>query len=591
MRPWQIAGIVAAILILGTFLWIGGGNGPGDRTPPTPTDGDPTPRGGDDPPANGGIVDPVRDPTPPPPIDPGPQIEATGRVIDAVSGRGVFEATVTVTESRDPRVYPLTHARTNSAGVFFCRFPERDGFELTARAEGYAPARWTLSGGQTPEGIPLEVADLELNLAPESVLWIRTDLPGLPSEETVIVEVQLRQARTPVELGEPLQEKQSAALLSPETRVGGLAMGQYLLSFRTSKQRLGTQEVELAMGEERTIEFVLGPPVPISGTVRHNGRAVAGGKLVIWGRDHHSNTAAVVDDRGGYRVSLPAPGRYSFAFSPAREDPLSGTGGTRELEIETPGEFDLEFHSSRLVGRVVGARGEPVPQISGTLFGPHALSFVTDDLGEFEFVDVPHGTYRWLFPQTPERTFGAAREFDVSGDTEVVYEFELASELEVRVRRDPLPERDTEVGRPQVCLLEAGGVVTPLRPAGPDRYLWPTEGGSGVVVQRGWAPWFFEITPSENPAPITAMLVPGGELTVTIFTEEGHPSAGHDFRIDPIDAPSLPAEWSERHTGPRGNARLGLPPGTYRVVATIGGAEASREIRIHERSATEARLP
>ncbi len=592
-RPWKFA-LIGAALFVGCALWFILEKGSGPRHSgngldgPGITDlGGVEAPGGLDPVAGTGGTGPV---DPPPPV--GALTEAVGRVIDHLTGRGIAEATVTVTESRDPRVYPLNHARTNSSGVFLCRFPERDSFELTARADGYAPARWSVSGGMTPEGIPIEVADLELELAPESVIWVRTELPGLDAEERVVVEVQLRQARTPVELGAPLQLKQSVALLSPENRIGGLAMGQYLLSFRTSKQRLGSTEVELGMGEERIVEFTLGPPVPIRGTVRHNGRAVTGGKLVIWGRDHHSNTAAVIDDRGGYGVSLPAPGEYSFAFSPTREVPEDGTGGNAEIAIDGSGTFDLEFHSSRLVGRVTGANGGPVPELAGTLFGPHALSFITDELGEFEFEDVPHGSYRWLFPLAPDGSFGPARDFTVEGDTEVEYVFHGASELEVIIRRSLSPDSENEVGRPQVCLLEAGGQVTPLRPAGaPDRYLWPIGGGHGVVVQRGWAPWFFEVVPSQYPPALTATLTPGGELTVTIFTEEGRPSGGHIFRIDPIDAPSLPEEWCERRTGPRGTARLTLAPGTYHVRANLPSGEVEREIRVHERSSTEARLP
>lgn len=520
----------------------------------------------------------------------GSEIAAGGRVIDHRTGRGVPGAAVTVAGSRDPRVPTLGHARTDSAGVFICRVEERDLYEISVRADGYAPVRFSIADGLTPAGVPFEIGDLELEIAPESVIRVLPDLPGLPPEESVVVELQLRQSRTPAELGEPLVVRQSERLFEGGGRIGSLAMGQYLLSFRTSSQRLGTREVELGMGEERVVEFSIGPPVPIRGTVTRNGRPVAGGKLVIWGRDQASHTAAVVDERGGYRVSLPAAGSYAFAFTPSRHSQGDGAGGSRELAIEGPGIVDLDYRTVRLTGRVTGAEGEPLAGLAGTLFGPQALSFVTDATGEFAFDDVPLGVYRWLFAAPPAGCFGPAEEFAVEGDTEAHYAFAAAVPLEIQLVGEPTDIG--EVGAPQVGLLGAGGEVAPLRPTGePARWWWPAEGGLGVVQKRGSAPWFFELPPSERPPRQLVDLSPGGELTVTLFGEDGRSLDGHGFRIEPIDAPDLPVEWRERRTGPRGSAVLALPPGRYRVSAELAGSEASREIRIVEHASTEARLP
>ena len=527
-----------------------------------------------------------------PRIPTGPQIEAFGRIIDHQTGRGVPNATVTITEGTDARIPPLTHSRTDSTGVFTCEFSERSSFRMTVRAEGYAPAYWEVVDGATPSGVPFELANLELPIAPESVLWISPKLQEADPEERFIVEIQLRQPRTPAELGSPLVEKKSTTLLAPETRIGRLSTGKYLLSYRTSRQRLGSREIELGMGQELTIDFVLGPPVPINGVVLHNGSPVSGGRLVIWGRENHSNTAAVVGEDGRYSIQLPAIGNYSFAFSPRYEHPQDGSGGSQELNIEGPGTVDLLFSSSRLVGQVLTPEGGPAAQLSGTLFGPQALSFTTDEEGWFEFENVPHGSYRWLFQLTPEESFGPVRDFEVSGDTHVVYEFENSTELEVVVVRDSPSENSNEVGRPQVCLLEDGGNLTPLRPGSrPNFYRWPVNGGQGVVFQRGWAPWFFELPPSHHPSPQTAILTPGGELTVTLLSRDGQPLGFQPFRVEPLDAPSLPDAWCQRQTGAGGSTLLTLPPGTYRIVGELTEGEVSTEIRLHPRTTTEARLP
>ncbi len=584
---------IALLIAIGAGWWFFGRE-TGVRPPVGPPDG-----GGETPvevgtdPTDPGTFDPV-DPiaTTPPTIPDGPRLEAMGQVVDHSTGRGVSGATVTITESLDARVQPLAHVRTLSTGVFVKDFPERDEFQLTVRADGYAPARWEVVDGMTPSGIPFELANLDLPIAPESVLWVHTQIDGLDPEDRVIVDFQLRQARTPAELGTPLMQKGNAAMVGPETRIGKLASGKYLLSFRTSRQRLGSQEIELGLGEEKTVEFTLGPPVPIDGVVRHNGRPVTGGRLGVWGRENHSNTTAMIDDSGHFSVSLPAPGRYSFAFSPSRETLDDGTGGSQELLIEKSGRVDLEFLSSRLVGHVVGPVGEPLPEVSGTLFGPQALSFITDDAGYFELNDVPHGAYRWLFPNAPLDSFGPSRVFEVTGDSEVEYRFEDSTDLEVIVRRDPDPTTSNEVGRPQISLLEATGQLTPLRPSTRENhYQWPVEGGLGVVVQRGWAPCFFELPPSEHPNPQSVVLTPGGELTVTLVPDRGRASKLIRFTIEPLEAPELPHEWCDRQTGPSGSARVTLPPGSYRISADLGDGLVSTEIEVHARAETEARLP
>ncbi len=525
-------------------------------------------------------------------IPTGPQIEAFGRIIDQQTGRGVPNATVTITEGTDARIPPLTHSRSDTTGVFTCEFSERSSFRLTIRAEGYAPAYWEVVDGATPSGVPFELANLELPIAPESVLWICPKLQEADPDERFIVDVQLRQPRTPAELGSPLVEKKSTTLLAPETRIGRLSTGKYLLSYRTSRQRLGSREIELGMGQELTIDFVLGPPVPISGVVFHNGRAVSGGRLVIWGRENHSNTAAVIGEDGHYSIQLPAIGSYSFAFSPRYESLEDGSGGSQELRIEGPGTVDLLFSSSRLVGQVLTPDGGPAAQLAGTLFGPQALSFTTDEEGWFEFDNVPHGSYRWLFQLNPEGSFGPVRDFEVTGDTHVLYEFENSTELEVVVVLDSQSANSNEVGRPQVCLLEDGGNLTPLRPGSrPNFYRWPVNGGQGVVFQRGWAPWFFELPPSHHPSPQTATLTPGGELTVTLLSRAGQPLGFQPFRVEPLDAPSLPEAWCLRQTGAGGSTQLTLPPGTYRIVGELAEGEVSTEIRLHPRTTTEARLP
>ena len=134
--------------------------------------------------------------------------------------------------------------------------------------------------------------------------------------------------------------------------------------------------------------------------------------------------------------------------------------------------------------------------------------------------------------------------------------------------------------------------MSPLkRTQQPETFLWPRNGGVGVVYQRGWTPYFFSTDPSDFPLPIKATLQPAGEVTVTLVGMDGEVLANHPFTIAPLSAPDIPAAWANRTTGPRGSSRVTLSPGQYEVRAQLDSGPVAATLFIEPKESTRLRLP
>ena len=469
-----------------------------------------------------------------------------GRVIDVNTGYSLQAVTINLTEPDSPGRKPLDYVRTREDGTFLLEIPERSRLRLTARALGYASATWIWSDGfqLDPDAhIVGSPNDLLLSLAPESALWVLADVPDLMVEESLLADCRCLQTRTRLELGDFLPAT-PRKIENSEVRFGSLSAGRYLVTLRTHTRVLGRREIELGEGEEIEVRFDIGPPLEVTGLARQNGVQVTGGIISIWSRDNQSSSTSLVGDDGFFKARLSQPGRYTFTYSPG-----NGTGGGATIVrfIEGHEVLDLDFRSAHVTGLVLGPLGTPLAGTSGSLFGPRSYNFSTDDEGRFELNDVAFGSYRWVFLSTPPATFAPARKLAVDGDSFVEYRFESAGLIEIRATRDDSGITSSDVGRPQVYLLEPYGSLSLLKRSSRDRfYYWPSSGGLGVVYKRGWVPYFFQTGPTTSPRRIDALLTPAGEVTVTVVGLDGNLQADQEFVIVPLDGQDYPPEWLRR---------------------------------------------
>lgn len=518
-----------------------------------------------------------------------PRMRFAGQVIDVSTGLPVLGATVAFRDASGSK--PLGHFRTRTGGLFALDVPETERAVIFVRAPGYAPGRWKWGHEILPDSDPSTNAhpeDLLLAISPESVLWISIDSSATEAPERPFVEVRMLQARTPRELGAPV-ETPPQPLIEGEIRVGGLLAGRHLVSIRSGSKVLARREVEVGEGEERDVIFRLGPSIQIHGLVLRNDIPVDGGTIQTWCRETQASSAVPVARDGHFETLLPGPGRWRFIWTSAAK---RGEGTSYELELDEDAQLIIEFRTASLDGRVIGPAGESLVGLQGSLFGPRPFSFTTDEQGRFFIDDIPHGQYRWVFLQLPEGVFAPSSQFEVNGPTIEQFQFHGACRLLVRVQK-ALDEYSTpEVATVPVYRIDENGALSPLkRTESVGEFWWPRQGGLGVVYQRGWTPYFFSTGPVDFPVPIDALLQPAGEVTVTLVGLDGEVLANHPFTIETLAAPQIPAAWSKRATGPRGSCRVTLAPGEYQIHAVLDSGPASATVMIFPQRSTRLRLP
>lgn len=577
-----VAVILGWILFSGNDVELPGGNGAREQVTGGPETGT----------SNTGTDNPVGPDTDTQETGDTRMMVVSGRVIDVNTGFSLPSVTVSLSDPDSGRRTPIEYVRTREEGTFLVEIPEHSRLRLTARAIGYASATWIWSDGYQLDPDAHIVGgsnDLLLSLAPESALWVLADVPDLMADESLLADCRCLQTRTRHELGDFLNTT-PRKLENSECRFGSLSAGRYLVTLRTHSRVLGRREIELGEGEEVEVSFDIGPPIEVTGIARENGIQVVGGMLSIWSQDDQSSSTSLIGDDGFFMARLSQPGRYTFTYSPGDG---TGAGSSVVIFIEGNESLDLDFRSGRISGRVLGALGGPIGGMSGSIFGPRSYNFVTDEEGRFEINDVAFGSYRWVFLNTPAATFAPTRTLAVDGDVVAEYRFESAGLIEVRATRDDGGLPSSDVGRPQVYLLEPYGSLSLLKRSDRDRYyFWPSSGGLGVVYKRGWVPYFFQTGPTSSPPRIDAILTPAGEVTVTVVGPDGNLLGGQEFVIEPLEGQNYPPEWLRRRTGPRGTSRVTLDAGNYEVQTVLPGGESVRRsftVVLHQ--STEARLP
>ena len=524
-----------------------------------------------------------------PQVPKGPTTRFAGQVIDVTTGLPVAEATVAFRNFKGS--IPLGHSRTRSGGYFSVEVPEVNQASVTVRAEGFAPSRWkwgedSLNQGAATSNTPAD--ELLLAIAPESVLWVSIESPEMDFSNDVLVESRVVEPRTPTEMGAAVPVP-PVILEGPTQRLGGLIAGRHMVSIRSGSRVLARREIEIGEGEERELVFRLGPSIQVNGLVLRNETPVTGGTIQTWCRETQASATIPVSDLGQFEARLPGPGLWRFIWtSPSG----NGEGTTLEQELFSDSEVVLTLNTGRIEGRVIGPIGEAVVGLQGSLFGPRPFSFVTDEEGRFTVEEVPYGTYKWVFLQLPERVFAQNRSFEITGDQYEEFQFDGATELMITVYAARDEYSEPTLTNVPVYLLAENGEMSPLkRTQQPETFLWPRNGGVGVVYQRGWTPYFFSTGPSDYPVPVKATLQPAGEVTVTLVGLDGEVLANHPFTIVPLSAPEIPDAWASRTTGPRGSSRVTLSPGQYEIRADLDGGPASATLFIEPKESTRLRLP
>jgi len=380
-------------------------------------------------------------------------------------------------------------------------------------------------------------------------------------------------------------------------RLGGLPAGTARLRAGTREQGTATTAVEIEAGQVARWDPVLDPGRVLSGrVVDQDGAPLAGWTLeASVGMHSPWRGQAQTDAEGAFRMADLQPGTLRLELRRdlfnERIPTLSRQVGEGETEILLRVERD-QLCDAGLSGRVVDARGAPLPKAGINLWAPGSNSapgFETDSRGFFRAEHLPAGTYE----VTLRAAEGASTRF--LGQIEI--QPRLVRDLGTLVIEDPGRVRITVAGAPPTV----GG--------GFDEFSFQQTDGEGnerwaKSVGAGKASEAVELLPGSYRLVARAgkgfanqealfELRAGEEVRLDLA-----PRAGNEVHLKIRHAGVLPREvllevWSESGAAvvrQRGNPvqaespwLLRLAPGTYQASATTDDgrrAQGSFEVRL-----------
>ncbi len=363
-------------------------------------------------------------------------------------------------------------------------------------------------------------------------------------------------------------------------------------------------------------------PIAISGTVTRGGAPISGAfiSFAANGRPLLETLAiAEIDGNGRYETTLDGEGRYRVTVQITGGNMLEQTTTEfiRDIAQSESVELNLELPEGTLSGVVLTPDGRPAPltrisvQASGptstdTMLGGSFVERKTDEDGSFEVNGLQEGTYT-VFA-------GGAMPFGLGSSEGPQYG---------RVASAPIHLRENQsVGNVRLRLVEPGSIScrvlddagVPVQGASVfvrdsagrpiEAFSLITTQATGLCTYAGLSPGSYTVSArssdlaSSESAPIT---VKAGETTDIVLTgrtgtvlrllfknAEGEPKPAslqvlNDQNLDMMrmfgaaDMALLyskePFVESERRIGP-------LPPGRYKVIATIDGKTVEKSVRL-----------
>jgi hypothetical protein len=371
---------------------------------------------------------------------------------------------------------------------FFQFLGVRPGFyDLTARAEGFAPGRLARVEArpdlESPLTDPLVLArpvELRLTLDPPTDPWgdpwsVRWSHEAADGERVYSFD----EAEVPAD----------GVLIRRD-----MAPGTYRIDVDGSEEsRWLVQRIDLQAGSSD--HFLSIPLVEIEGSVTR-GREPVSGTLWFGGRHGYRSISIDVDDDGRFDGYLPEAGRWPVEWVAFDSE---DTVALRPVEVpdESRARIDLEIPDTELLGEVVDDRGRPVVAASVRAVGVQdedgpsiQAKAQTDEEGRFRIAGLEAGTYAV-----------AARS---GGAESAMTELTLSEDLNPPELRLILRDEFRIAGR-----VSSGG--SPV--AGARIVTWPElAGNAGVSLQQAYTgpTGYFEVDVAGEPGVFHFVVVAPG---------------------------------------------------------------------------------
>ncbi len=515
--------------------------------------------------------------------------------------------------------------------------------QVRAEKEGYCasePVRFDLSAGAAAKAITLTLTE------GGHLVGTLFDNDGEPNPGRIITVVN-SQAMTDTHTTtsdaqgsfefhnlSPGQYQVVALNKSTTEMMAAMESGEANLADITGNMKMGTAQIE----EGKTTEILLGEPpsdpILVRGQVTLGTEPVSQA-FISFGADGKSLMDSMVletlDAEGRYEAKLDGAGRYRITIQQLTGGAMqqSTVEVVRDIPKQSEVELDFALPEGRISGKVRTPGGKPAANVrisvlrqgrasTATMLGGSYVEATTDEAGAFDVRGLQAGTY----------VVSAGGALPLSMLTGPGQEDPLG-----RTTSEPIRLAEGQWAKGVSLKLAAPGriVATVLDPDGQpvsgaslflrddqgrplEAFSLVTTNNAGVCTYRGLAPGSYtvlaryqdwasqEIGPIEVRAgettPVQLPMQPGTILHLSFRTIEGEPCAAELEVFGPegrevsrlFGMAELQALYtseayleSERRLGP-------LPPGRYRLVATIDGEEVEKTVRLHGGDVKRVRL-
>lgn len=302
----------------------------------------------------------------------GQGLAVAGRVVDD-AGAPVGGAEVAVEAA--PGALGSRSTRSGADGSFRLAGLEPGPLALTARGDGFVPARLELELGAEP------VEGLEVRLARGGAVAGR--LLGLAAADLERVEVA---AFAP-------DRGTRAGVVEPGGlyRIEGLSSGDWTVAAGAgARQARGRVRID---GGEAELDLDFGSGLRLAGRVRVGGRPLAGAEVTLAGTAGQGLAATSTGAAGEFELTGLAAGPYRLRVA----EPRGGFSHEQTVELDADRELALDLAAERVAGQVEAADGSgPVPgavvrlePLAGSAGAVAAT--LTDSTGYFLLSLVPEG--------------------------------------------------------------------------------------------------------------------------------------------------------------------------------------------------------
>ncbi|MFN0058562.1 MAG: sigma-70 family RNA polymerase sigma factor [Planctomycetota bacterium] len=495
-------------------------------------------------------------------IEPIAAPEIVVRVVDS-KGKPLEDVQVSKAWSNFSSSNQHSVGATDSRGEYKLSASGRGLVELLFTKTGYA-----LSSCRLKE--PFAAGVVTIELASDAALWVTARNADGDSMEDVSVVVEnfaVRTART-------LDPAWIAGAQS--FRVDGVCPGWNSVHVNKDRATLASVVVFIESGETQTVEVAVPAAIRVNGRVLIDGEPLESAYIRIslanvpfgYGHDTDMRGEFTLDFHGSgladLLVRVPSIASFNVPVSIVEGEPLL-------IELET----------ELLNGIVVGANGEPVPNVQISVESATVQNrFEADAEGRIVDARLPAGSYSWTMVGPSKHGFGCGQFVVLAGSAvEVRFELEPARSIEIKFDQP----RRTFTHFQGARWVDGQWIELPTPMGTIFKLPWTgVEAGKLRIDSAVTVPVLLDVPAGAELPTLHTQIQLGSPIELIVVSPELGPLGGHTVQIAAENSQLLPPPLGHMRTNTQGRIRVALHPGNYTATTTLpGGRIVSRKFSVY----------